>query len=267
MRNDNTKKIMRNTRNIMRSVDCGVRNEENNNSAFGKLYGIGIGPGDPELLTVKAVKLLNKVDTIFVPKATDDGKSFAKEIVKTVIAGKKKFIEITFPMTRDRKKLQSSWLDAAKKIAGELGPRKTAAFVTIGDPFIYSTYIYLLENMRKNFPEIEYETVPGISAFSAAAASVGLPLLIGNEKLAIFPVSKSLKGLTEILKDFDTVILMKIGSKLESVLRFLKKKKLLELSVLVSHAGQPNEKIIRNLASLKDKKLGYLSVIIVRSKI
>lgn len=234
------------------------------------VYGIGIGPGDPELITIKAAKLLNKVDTIFVPRASDDGKSFAKEIVKAVVTGKKKIIEITFPMTSDKKKLQFSWLAAAKKIAGELGANKTAAFVTIGDPFIYSTYIYLLETMRVNFPGIESETVPGISAFNAAAASAGFPLLKGNEKLAIFPVSKSLKGLTETLEKFDTVVLMKIGSKLENVLSFLKKKKLLDSSVLVSHAGQSNEKIIKNLSSLmvgarcNAPLLGYLSVIIVR---
>lgn len=232
----------------------------------GKLYGIGVGPGDPKLLTLRASEILNQVETIFVPKASDDGKSCARSIVEAVTVKPKNFVELIFPMTKDKMKLRFFWLRAAKKIAAELKINKAAAFVTIGDPFIYSTYIYLLETLRSNFPCVETETVPGISAFNAAAASSGLPLVKGNEKLAIFPVTNDLKGIRDTLKEFDTVVLMKIGSKLESVVRILKEMKLLGSSVLVSHAGQSRERIFRGLASLKEKKLGYLSVIIVKSK-
>ena len=169
-------------------------------------------------------------------------------------------------MTKDQKKLESYWLRAAEKIVKELKRGRIAAFVTIGDPFIYSTYIYLLETLRKNFPNIGVETIPGISAFNAAAASSGLPLVKGDEKLAILPVTKNLKGLKKTLKEFDTVVLMKVGSKLDRVICILKEMKLMKNSVLVSHAGQAGEKIISNLSFLKDKKLGYLSVIIVKRK-
>lgn len=236
------------------------------NGVSGKLYGVGIGPGDPKLLTLKAKEILDQVGTIFVPKASDDGKSCARSIVEAVTLGPKNFIELTFPMTKNKNKLQSYWLDAAKIIAEEIRKNKVAAFVTIGDPFIYSTYVYLLDTLCSNFPRIESETIPGISAFNAAAASVGLPLLKGEEKLAILPVTKNLKGLKEALKEFDTVVLMKIGSKLERVILLLKKMKLIDCSVLISHAGQSNERIINDLASLEDKNLGYLSVIIVKCK-
>ncbi|MDO8662740.1 MAG: precorrin-2 C(20)-methyltransferase [Candidatus Omnitrophota bacterium] len=235
------------------------------NEIKGKLYGVGIGPGDPKLLTLRAKEILNEVKTIFVPKASEGGKSCARSIVEALALGDKNFIELTFPMTKDKNKLQSYWLNAAKIIVEELKKNKAAAFVTIGDPFIYSTYIYLLETLRSNFPYLETETIPGISAFGAAAASIGLPLLKGDEKMAILPVVKNLKGLKEALKEFDTVVLMKIGSKLESIIRLLKKMKLLASSVLISHAGQANERIVRDLASLEDKNLGYLSVIIVRN--
>ena len=241
-----------------------MRNDHN--KITGKLYGVGIGPGDPKLLTLRAKEILNQVGTIFVPKASDDGKSCARSIVEAIILGPKNFIELTFPMTKNKKKLRFFWLDAAKIIADELRKNKVAAFVTIGDPFIYSTYIYLLDTLRSNFPGVESEAIPGISAFSAAAASIGLPLLRGDEKLAILPATKNLKGLKDALKDFDTVVVMKIGSKLESVIRLLKKMKLLNSSVLISHAGQSNERIVRDLASLEDKNLGYLSVIIVKCK-
>lgn len=241
-----------------------MRND--NNKIKGKLYGIGIGPGDPKLLTLKAKEILNQVGTIFVPKASEEGNSCARSIVEAVTLGPKNFIELIFPMTKSKKKLQSYWLDAAKIIAEELRKNRIAAFVTIGDPCIYSTYIYLLDTLRNNFPCVELETIPGISAFSAAAASIGLPLLKGDEKLAILPVTKNLKGLKEALKEFNTVILMKIGSKLEGVIYLLKKMKLLDSSVLISHVGQSNERIVEDLASLEDKNIGYLSVIIVKCR-
>ena len=241
-----------------------MRND--NNKIKGKLYGVGIGPGDPKLLTLRAKEILNKVDTIFVPKASDNGKSCARFIVEAATSKAKCFIELTFPMTKNKKKLEFYWLRAAKRIAKELKKNRIVAFVTIGDPFIYSTYIYLLETLRKNFPNIESETIPGISAFNAAAASSGLPLVKGNEKLAVLPVTKNLKGLRKTLREFDTVVLMKVGSKLDSVICLLKEMKLIKSSVLVSHAGQAGEKIINDLSSLKDKRSGYLSVIIVKRK-
>ncbi len=232
----------------------------------GKLYGVGIGPGDPKLLTVKAREILDMVDTVFVPKAKDDGRSYARSIIEKAVSKPKNFIELTFPMTKDQKKLNACWLRAAQGIVKELKKEKTAAFVTIGDPFIYSTYIYLLETLRSNFPGIEVETVPGVTAFNAAAASSGLPLVKGDEKLAILPVTNNLNKLRKTLREFDTVVLMKIGLKLDRVICLLREMKLTKSAILVSHAGRANEKIIRDLSSLQDKKLGYLSVIIVKKK-
>lgn len=232
----------------------------------GKFYGIGIGPGDPKLLTLRAREILDTVDTIFVPKAKDDGRSYARSIIEKAATKAKNFIELTFPMTKDQKKLNAYWLRAAKSIVKELKKEKTAAFVTIGDPFIYSTYIYLLTTLRNNFPGIEVETVPGITAFNAAAASSSLPLVKGDEKLAILPVTDNLNKLRKTLREFDTVVLMKIGLKLDRVICLLRQMRLIKKAILVSHAGRANEKIIRDLSSLQDKKLGYLSVIIVKQK-
>lgn len=231
-----------------------------------KLYGIGIGPGDPKLLTLRAIEVLNEVDTIFTPKGNEDGESFARSIIEAVSPRPKDFVELTFPMTKDKNILNRYWTLAANRIAKEVKKGNQAAFVTIGDPFIYSTYIYLLKTLERDFPEIDVETVPGISAFNAAASKVGLPLVKGDERLVILPVTKNLDGLREALKNFDTVVLMKVGSKLERVVRLLKELRLIKKAVLVSRVGHKDEKIIHNLASLKNKKAGYLSIIIVRSK-
>lgn len=237
------------------------------NTIKGKLYGIGIGPGDPKLLTIKAKEVLNEVDIIFVPKSDDDGKSCARSIIEATTSGKKDFVELTFPMTKNKKTLNTYWQKAAGKIAKEVRKNKNAAFVTIGDPFIFSTYVYLFKILRQDFPDIDVETIPGISSFNAAASRLEFPLVEGNEKLAILPVTKNLKGLRETLKRFDTVVLMKVASKLDKVIHLLKEVKLIKNSVLISHIGHSNEVIIRDLSSIKDKKLGYLSVIIVKRKI
>ena len=237
----------------------------NDNLMKGKLYGVGIGPGDPKLLTLKAKEALDKADIIFAPKGSDDGISVARGIIEQVIESKKIYVELTFPMTKDKNLLQKYWRKAAQRIVGEIKKGKQAAFVTLGDPFIYSTYIYLLKMFKQDFPKIDVETIPGISAFNAAASRAGFSLLEGKEKMAVLPVTETLDGIEEALKDFDTVVLMKVGAKLQKVIHLLKQKGLAKTAVLVSRAGHPNEKIIRNIASIKDKELGYLSVILVRS--
>ena len=232
---------------------------------YGRLYGIGIGPGDPKLLTLRAKEILDRVDLIFCPKGDEGGTSWARSIIEATTAAPKEFVELTFPMTRDRKVLEDYWKKAAARIAEEMAKRKEGAFITLGDPFIYSTYIYLLETLRRDFPSIEVETVPGITAFNAAAARAQVPLVQGEERLAVLPVTKTLKGLKEAFEAFDTVILMKVGSKLGRVMALLKEMDLLKSSVLVSRLGHPEEKIISNLSSLEgDKRAGYLSVVIVK---
>ena len=232
---------------------------------YGKLYGVGIGPGDPKLLTLRAKEVIDQADIIFCPKGDEDGTSWARSIIETTTSGAKEFVELPFPMTRDKRVLQAYWEKAAGRIAEELSQGKQGAFITLGDPLIYSTYVYLLRTLLKNFPDIEVETIPGISAFTAAAARAQVPLVQGDERMAVLPVRSDLRGLREVLAAFDTVILMKVGSKLEKVVALLGELDLLKHSVLVSHVGQPGERMIHDLSSLKEvRREGYLSVIIVK---
>jgi len=233
---------------------------------FGKLYGIGVGPGDPKLLTLRAKEILDQVDVIFCPKGDEDGSSWARSIIETTTSAAKEFVELPFPMTRNKEVLKTYWEKAAQRIAQEIVKGKQGAFITLGDPFIYSTYIYLLSTLLQNFPDIEVETIPGISAFNAAAARAQVPLVQADETMAILPVRKDLRGLREALEAFDTVVLMKVGSKLDQVMALLGELDLLKHSVLVSHLGQPGEKMIHDLSSLsKVQREGYLSVIIVKN--
>ncbi len=229
-----------------------------------KLYGIGLGPGDPKLVTLKAKEILDKVDIVFAPKGSEDGSSLARSIVEAVTETQKNFVELTFPMTTDKTLLDKYWMDAARMIAQEIHKGKEAAFVTIGDPFIYSTYTYLLRTLKRNFKGIDVETIPGVSAFNAASCRLQFPLVEGRQKLAVVPVTGDLKAVRQALEEFETVVLMKVGAKLNKVVCLLKEMGLVNNAVLISRVGHRDERIIRNLALFRNKKAGYLSVILVR---
>ncbi len=229
-----------------------------------KFYGIGIGPGDPQLMTLKALNALKEADVIFAPRSGEDTTSCARAIISKVLKKRKKIVELKFPMTRDKGVLTAYWQKAASKIATALKNGGNAAFVTIGDPLIYSTYIYLLDILRKQFPDIKTVTIPGISAFNAASSRLQIPLVCGNETMAVLPVANNLNKVRKFLKEFDTVVLMKIGSSLNKLIPILKEMKLIKNSILISRVGYPDETIIRDLATMKDMKPGYMSVIIIK---
>ncbi|MFQ5861946.1 MAG: precorrin-2 C(20)-methyltransferase [Candidatus Brocadiales bacterium] len=242
---------------------------------LGNFYGIGIGPGDPELLTLKAIRILREVDVVFVPKADIKEESMALRLWRTAMAleiarplinrNDKKVIEKVFPMIKDEDKLREFWLDAARAIKEELVEGKDVAFLTIGDSLTFSTYIYLLSRLRDMIPEEKIHTIPGITSFNAAASLVNLPLAQRDERLAVIPVSDDVEKLRPILEDFDTVVLMKVAKKLDKVIALLEELGLAETSVFASHVGLENAYITHDLSKLKDSGKGYMSVIIVKN--
>ncbi len=230
----------------------------------GNFYGIGIGPGDPELLTLKALRILKEVDVVFVPKAGNKEESMALEVVRPIINGKR-VIEKVFPMIKDREKLQEFWLDAARAIKDELSKGRDAAFLTIGDSLMFSTYVYLLRCLRDMVPEENIHTVPGITSFNAAASLVNLPLAQRDERVAIIPVSDNVEELRPVLEGFDTVVLMKVAKRLDKVIALLEEMGLAETSVFASHVGLEDAFVTRNISALKGSGRGYMSVIIVKN--
>ena len=137
---------------------------------LGTLYGLGVGPGDPEWIAVKAVRILAACRHVFVPKARGEGESVALDIARSYLRPDAVVHELTFPMSKDQGVLAESWRQAAEQVCGRLRQGEDAAFLTLGDPLLYSTYIYLLRAVRELQPEINVVTVPGITAISAAAA-------------------------------------------------------------------------------------------------
>jgi precorrin-2/cobalt-factor-2 C20-methyltransferase len=243
----------------------------------GTLYVIGVGPGDPELLTFKAVRILKTVPCLCVPKGREEGSSLALSIVEGVVDLKgKDLIEAFFPMKKTGVSKQQSggagaadvelegrWNETVLNILKRLNQGIDVAFITIGDPSIYSTFFYLYDRLLALAPRIRIEIIPGVSSITAAAARAGISLGLADEKIAILPATYA-GGLRTIISEFDTIVLMKVYKVFDQVVTTLDKTGLLDSSIYVSKAGMREESVIRQLRDVKKDDLNYFSLIIVR---
>lgn len=215
----------------------------------GKFVGIGVGPGDPELITVKAVKMLKMADVISVPKAHADKPSLALAIVKDILKERKKppeMLRLVFPMTKDKDGLKKAWARNAQIIAEEAKKGKIVAFITLGDPMFYSTFIYLCHSMQEEFPEVKLEIIPGVTSLTACAASSRIPLAEKEEIVAIIPSATDLKQIEEIAKHAHNLVLMKGTQRLKDLTQLLERCGFTKNSTvaLVRRCTMPEEKVI-----------------------
>jgi precorrin-2/cobalt-factor-2 C20-methyltransferase len=235
----------------------------------GKLYVVGVGPGDPELLTLKGLRVLREVPCIFVPKGREEGSSLAFSIAgKITDLSGKEIIEAYFPMRKTREPsglcdLDTKWHETVESVLSRLSAGIDAAFITMGDPTVYSTFCYLHERLLDLAPDIMIEIVPGVSSITASAARAGIYLGIADERIAILPANYT-KNLKEAMLQFDAVVLMKVHKVFLSILRTLEDMNLTDRAVYVSRAGMEDERIIPNIRDVKEGDLNYFSVVIVR---
>ncbi|MDA8308712.1 MAG: precorrin-2 C(20)-methyltransferase [Deltaproteobacteria bacterium] len=234
---------------------------------YGILYGIGVGPGDPYLMTVKGARVLERCRHVFVPKARSENGSIALAIAGRYLGAGCQVHELVFPMSDDRGELSLRWTEAARSVAGVLGTGEDACFLTLGDPFLYSTYIYLVRSLREQLPGVEAITVPGITAFSAAAAMAEFPVGEGRERVVIVPASDNLDTVGEALAGGGTVILMKVGKRLAAVLDLIEKAGFLDRAVYVSRAGLDGQQVATDLRKLRQERMeaDYLSILLVHA--
>lgn len=228
----------------------------------GKLYGIGVGPGDSELLTLKAVKILNGISVICSPKSAPEKESIALSIVNPIIEKRDDFEEIellepVFPMTEDKVTLEKYWDDASNLIANYLNQGYDVGFITLGDPSIYSTFSYIQKKLKNSY---SIEIIPGITSFAACAASIKQPLVEKDDVLVIIPKIK--EDLEDFLEKGDTVVLMKASrnkKELENKIDQINKEKEV---ITVENCTMENEKIIDGFSKSKP----YLSTTLIKFK-
>jgi precorrin-2/cobalt-factor-2 C20-methyltransferase len=234
---------------------------------LGTLYGIGVGPGDPEWITVQGARILSECRQVFVPRAGVAAESVALDIARRYLRPDARVGELTFPMSSDDSVLRASWEAAAREVLDCLATGEDCCFLTLGDAMLYSTYVFLVEALRSLRPETRIVTVPGVTAFSAAAALTNTPLGRKKRLLTVVPAADDLAPLAAALDGGGTVVLMKLGRRLPAVLELLTARGLLGRAVFVSRAGMPEQRIETDLRRLAGEpaEAGYLSLLIIQA--
>jgi precorrin-2/cobalt-factor-2 C20-methyltransferase len=233
-------------------------------ASCGRLYGIGVGPGDPELLTLKALRVLRSTPVICVPHAETRPDSYALGIVKEFLnEERQEVLRFAFP-TGDAEAAATVWRQAADTLAGRLQQGQDVAFITEGDPMLYSTFSYVLDGIRTAYPGIPVEIIPGVSSVMAAAASAAIPLVTEGQRLAILPAVYGIDDLSETIANYDTIVLMKVNRTLLGGLSNLETLGLAGKGLYVRRASTPREKVVRDLRQLVEDDLDYFSVLIVK---
>jgi precorrin-2/cobalt-factor-2 C20-methyltransferase len=230
-------------------------------SLVGKFYGIGVGPGDPQLITLKAVEVLKHMDVIAVPKSRMDRESVAWDIAKGHCPSDIQLMELEMPMTSDEMVLQAAWRNAADQILDILHSGKSVAFLTLGDPSLYSTYTYLLNLLKQELSSEHIETVPGIMAMAAAAAKVNQPLATGDEPLLVLP---GIEGVDRY-PDIPNLVVMKVSRNLPEVLETLRENK--AKAILATRVGQAGERIRELTEQEEIGKVDYLSIVLINRSV
>lgn len=225
-----------------------------------KLFGLGVGPGDPELLTIKALRIIQESDVIAVPGNKPED-SVAYEIVKGVFPeiNRKRLLPIAMPMTKDPAVLEANHNKGADDIETCLKEGQQVAFLTLGDPTVYSTYLYVHKRICER--GYEAEIISGITSFCAVAARLNMGLVEMAEPLHVIPATYKAEEMDQILKLPGTKVLMKTGRKLESVRESILKSG--QRAVMIENCGMPSEKVYKNAEEIP-RQAGYYSLIIVK---
>ena len=232
-----------------------------------RLYGVGVGPGAPDLITLRALAILRSVDVLALPRASDWGESVAWSIVAPALAGSAaERLFLTFPMSRDPARLRPALGRAMDAIGVRLRDGRSVAFVTEGDPSLYSTFVYVAAEARQRWPAIELEVVPAVSSPMAVAAVTGVPLADGQERIAILPAAYGVADLDAILRAFDTVVLMKIGPEMPAIVAALERARLLDRAVFVARATMKDQRVVRDLGQVERERGDCFSMVIVARK-
>lgn len=236
------------------------------NTSFGKLIGASLGPGDPELITRRAWAALQSGARWIYPVKRAEEVSYALSIVERGgLAVPADAVALVFPMTRDAEALGKAWARAAAQTVELLAGGRDAVFLVEGDASTFATFGHLARVVRELAPTVAVETIPGVSSFAAAAATAGLPLAEEDETLAVIPTAYGSGVIDHLLDEFDTLILLKVKPLLDEVLALLERRGLLETSCFIEKVGSPDERIVRDLASLKGQTVNYLSLLLVRN--
>jgi precorrin-2/cobalt-factor-2 C20-methyltransferase len=232
----------------------------------GTLFGIGVGPGDPELIPLKSIRVLEKMEVVFTASSARNDYSLAIDIARAYIPENATIVDLQFPMSKDRSVMEKAWQENAGRVAAELEAGRNAAFLTVGDPLTYSTYGYVLRHLRVGWPHLEITTIPGITAYQAAAAATNEPLVEGEEALLILSGVNGGERFRSLARKPDNVVFMKAYRNVDGICSALEETDRLDTSVAVANCSRKDEMIFRDLETLREQRPNYWTLIISRQK-
>jgi precorrin-2/cobalt-factor-2 C20-methyltransferase len=235
-----------------------------------KLFCVGCGPGDPELLTIKALNLIKEADVIFVPTSKSDKPSIALSIVSKYINKSTKIINLVFPMVKDKNSLKEYWKKNTIEISEMVRTGKKTLYLTVGDPSLYSTWIYIHRELKNNHQDIEVEIIPGITSIFAFAAESKISLVEGDEHLSVVPACYDLNKVRNTVKSSDTIVFLKDGRYFDNVIDMLSETGFSDESQIAIAQDVSTQKNILEIKQLKDIKgkkqpsQTYFSIMVVK---
>ena len=231
----------------------------------GTFYGIGVGPGDPDLLTIKALRTLKNVAVICFTQLDDGKQSFALNVVQACLdVANPVFLAITIPSDDNVPVDPKTWSDAATEIARHIECSGDVAFITEGDPMLYSEFFQVLASVKAEVPGLVAEVIPGVSSVMAAAASSGMPLVTHGQRLTILPKVYGIDDLREAVTNSDTTVLMDVNRDLMIALANLEKLGLTGKATYVRQASTARETVVEDISMISDDDLDYFSLLIIR---
>jgi len=234
----------------------------------GVLYGISLGPGDPDLITVKGAAILGACRHVFVSRAREGFENEILSLAETHLHPEARVYQVIFPTSTDRSEVEAAWGESAPTIAELLESGEDVCLIARGSILLYSTYTQFLRVLRRHVPDLQVVTIPGITPFGAAAALTNFPLGRTKEPIIILPGAEDLEALRRALAAGSTLILMNIGRRLGGVLDVLEAGGAIGRSIFVSRAGMEDQFIETDLRNLRGQaaEVQHLSTILIRSK-
>ncbi|MCP4182381.1 MAG: precorrin-2 C(20)-methyltransferase [Hyphomicrobiales bacterium] len=224
----------------------------------GVLYGLGVGPGDPELITLKAHRLLKECSVIAYP-APDDGQSFARSIVASYLKPEQVEIPIIIPMRAERFPAQNVYDRAAQEIASQLDAGNDVAVLCEGDPFFYGSFMYLFERLSAHYTT---QIVPGVSSLMASAAALGRPIAARNDVLSVIPGPLDDDAISRRLERGEAIAFIKVGRHFERIRQLIDKAGLTSSAGYLERVSLGNEKIMA-LEEVSADEVPYFSIILI----
>ncbi|ADG05176.1 precorrin-2 C(20)-methyltransferase [Kyrpidia tusciae] len=232
---------------------------------LGKLFVLGVGPGDPEWLTLRAHRILREAPVVAYPQKMRSGDSYALSIVESLLPtpGPER-LGLVFPMTRDPEKLRIQWEETVNRVWEKLSAGRDVAFITEGHPYLYSTAIHLVRLLRRIHPGVEVEVVPGVSSPGGAAARLDIPLADGDERVGIIPAVDDREAMRRALAEHDTVVFLKVAKVMDMMVGLLEELHLVDRAAVVTKCGTPDEQVFWDIRELRGRELEYLTLMIVK---